>query len=41
MPKSKYRSKESMYLVSDFAKDYFHHTILKEEDKAIGLSLLL
>jgi DNA primase len=30
--KSKYRSKESMYLVSDFAKDYFHHTLLKTEE---------
>lgn len=31
--------RESMYLVSDFAKDYFHHTLLKtEEGKAIGLS---
>src|SRR5690554_5249509 len=31
--------RESMYLVSDFAKDYFHNTLLKAEDgKAIGLS---
>ena len=31
--------RESMYLVSDFAKDYFHQTLLKsEEGKAIGLS---
>ena len=31
--------RESMYLVSDFAKDYFHNTLLKtEEGKAIGLS---
>jgi DNA primase len=28
-----------MYLVSEFAKDYFHKTLLKsEEGKAIGLS---
>jgi hypothetical protein len=27
-----------MYLVSEFAKDYFHKTLLKsEEGKAIGL----
>ncbi|MDG2433608.1 DNA primase, partial [Flavobacterium sp.] len=31
--------RESMYLVSDFAKDYFYQTLLKsEEGKAIGLS---
>jgi DNA primase len=31
--------RESMYLVSEFAKDYFHKTLLKsEEGKAIGLS---
>ncbi len=31
--------RESMYLVTDFAKDYFHNTLLKtEEGKAIGLS---
>ncbi|MEZ7497586.1 DNA primase [Flavobacterium sp. Arc3] len=31
--------RESMYLVSEFAKDYFHRTLLKtEEGKAIGLS---
>lgn len=31
--------RESMYLVSEFAKEYFHHTLLKsEEGKAIGLS---
>ena len=31
--------RESMYLVSDFAKDYFHQTLLKsEEGKAVGLS---
>lgn len=31
--------RESMYLVSDFAKDYFHNTLLNsEEGKAIGLS---
>ena len=31
--------RESMYLVSEFAKDYFHNTLLKtEEGKAIGLS---
>lgn len=31
--------KESMYLVSEFAKSYFHDTLLKtEEGKAIGLS---
>lgn len=31
--------RESLYLVSEFAKDYFHHTLLKtEEGKAIGLS---
>ena len=31
--------RESMYLVSEFAKDYFHQTLLKsEEGKAIGLS---
>ena len=31
--------KESMYLVSEFAKNYFHDTLLNsEEGKAIGLS---
>ena len=31
--------RESMYLVSEFAKDYFHNTMLhSEEGKAIGLS---
>ena len=31
--------RESMYLVSEFAKDYFYQTLLKsEEGKAIGLS---
>ncbi len=31
--------RESMYLVSEFAKDYFHKTLLhSEEGKAIGLS---
>lgn len=31
--------RESMYLVSEFAKEYFHTTLLKtEEGKAIGLS---
>jgi DNA primase len=31
--------RESMYLVSEFAKDYFHNTLLHGEDgKAIGLS---
>lgn len=31
--------KESMYLVSEFAKNYFHNTLLhSEEGKAIGLS---
>uniref|UniRef100_UPI004049FD3A DNA primase n=1 Tax=Flavobacterium sp. TaxID=239 RepID=UPI004049FD3A len=31
--------KESMYLVSEFASKYFHHTLLEtEEGKAIGLS---
>ena len=31
--------KESMYLVSEFAANYFHNTLLKEEEgKAIGLS---
>ena len=31
--------RESMYLVSEFAKTYFHNTLLKtEEGKAIGLS---
>ena len=31
--------RESMYLVSEFAKDYFHSTLLhSEEGKAIGLS---
>lgn len=31
--------RESLYLVSEFAKDYFHNTLLKtEEGKAIGLS---
>ncbi|MEO8254340.1 MAG: DNA primase [Flavobacterium sp.] len=32
-------ARESMYLVSEFAKDYFHRTLLhSEEGKAIGLS---
>ncbi|WPR72698.1 DNA primase [Flavobacterium sp. NG2] len=32
-------ARESMYLVSEFAKDYFHKTLLHtEEGKAIGLS---
>lgn len=32
-------NKESMYLVSEFAKNYFHNTLLhSEEGKAIGLS---
>ncbi|MES2238771.1 MAG: DNA primase [Bacteroidota bacterium] len=32
-------ARESMYLVSEFAKDYFHKTLLNtEEGKAIGLS---
>ncbi|QAA81610.1 DNA primase [Aequorivita sp. H23M31] len=32
-------SRESLYLVSDFAKEYFHNILLKtEEGKAIGLS---
>jgi len=31
--------RESLYLVSEFAKEYFHNTLLKtEEGKAIGLS---
>ena len=31
--------RESMYLVSEFAKEYFHNTLLKtEEGKAIGLT---
>ncbi|MFT4850581.1 MAG: DNA primase, partial [Sediminicola sp.] len=31
--------RESLYLVSDFAKDYFHSTLLKtDQGKAIGLS---
>jgi len=31
--------RESMYLISEFAKDYFHSTLFKtEEGKAIGLS---
>ena len=31
--------RESMYLVSEFAKEYFHHTLLhSEEGKSIGLS---
>ena len=31
--------RESMYLVSEFAKEYFHHTLLhSDEGKAIGLS---
>lgn len=31
--------RESMYLLSDFAKNYFHETLIKsEEGKAIGLS---
>src|SRR5690554_4138578 len=37
--KDQANERESMYLVSDFAKDYFHNTLLKtEEGKAIGLS---
>lgn len=32
-------ARESLYLVSEFAKNYFHNTLLKtEEGKAIGLS---
>lgn len=32
-------ARESMFLVSEFARDYFHHTLLQtEEGKAIGLS---
>ncbi|MBS1535721.1 MAG: DNA primase [Bacteroidetes bacterium] len=32
-------TRESMFLVSEFARDYFHHTLLQtEEGKAIGLS---
>jgi DNA primase len=27
-----------MYLVSEFAKDYFHQTLLNQRKKAIGLS---
>ncbi len=37
--KDQANERESMYLVSEFAKDYFHSTLLKtEEGKAIGLS---
>lgn len=37
--KEQANEKESLYLVSEFAKDYFHNTLLKtEEGKAIGLS---
>lgn len=37
--KEQANERESMYLVSEFAKDYFHTTLLKtEEGKAIGLS---
>ncbi len=37
--KEQANERESMYLVSEFAKDYFHNTLLKtEEGKAIGLS---
>lgn len=35
--KQQANERESLYLVSDFAKDYFHNTLLKtEEGKAIG-----
>ncbi len=37
--KEQANERESLYLVSEFAKDYFHSTLLKtEEGKAIGLS---
>lgn len=37
--KEKANEKESMYLVSEFARDYFHKTLLKtDEGQAIGLS---
>ena len=37
--KEQANERESLYLVSDFAKDYFHSTLLKSEHgKAIGLS---
>ena len=37
--KEQANERESLYLVSDFAKDYFHATLLKTEPgKAIGLS---
>lgn len=37
--KEKANEKESMYLVSEFARDYFKNTLLKtDEGKAIGLS---
>ncbi len=37
--KEQANERESLYLVSEFAKDYFHRTLLKtEEGKAIGLS---
>ncbi len=37
--KEQANERESLYLVSEFAKDYFHTTLLKtEEGKAIGLS---
>jgi DNA primase len=39
--KEQANERESLYLVSEFAKDYFHRTLLKsEEGKAIGLSYL-
>lgn len=37
--KEQANEKESLYLVSEFAREYFHNTLLKtEEGKAIGLS---
>ena len=37
--KEQANDREALYLVSEFAKDYFHNTLLKtEEGKAIGLS---
>lgn len=37
--KEQANERESMYLVSEFAKNYFHNTLLRtEEGKAIGLS---
>ncbi len=37
--KEQANERESLYLVSEFAKDYFHNTLLKtEKGKAIGLS---